>query len=382
MSSNAGTLDIQGDVFLDGGAAAGGGFGLVLTGNGGVSTISGDISSVGDNQNLIKTGSSTWNLSGTNTYAGITRVDDGVLGVSSVAANLGSSSDPVNLGEGSATGTLRHLGSGETVTRGFVLRSNSTGGGGIEQAGTGELIITGNITSNNSSSGKTLTLSGSTAGTGEISGNISNSGNSATSVTKSGTGIWKLSGTGNTYTGATTVSGGTLIAASSLNTSTSLSVTGGTFAYGANDVVGNAVPVTVGAGAVIRMNGFSDALGVLAVTGSVELALGGGNSVVTFGDSSSADWTDGILSITGWSGLAAGGGDERVSFTNQGLTTDQRGRVFFVNPDGFAAGTYDAVFVGNELVPGNLIPEPSAMLLAAAGLGALTLRRKRSTRNA
>jgi|GEM_PF-5614102 len=382
MSSNAGTLDIQGDVFLDGGAAAAGGFGLVLTGNGGVSTISGDISSVGDNQNLIKNGSSTWNLSGTNTYTGITRVDDGVLGVSSVAANLGSSSGPVNLGEGGATGTLRYLGSGETVTRGSVLRSNSTGGGGIEQAGTGELIITGNITSNNSSGGKTLTLSGSTSGTGEISGNISNSANSTTSVTKSGTGTWRLSGAGNTYTGATTVSGGTLIAASSLNTSTSLSVTGGTFAYGTNDVMGNAVPVTVGEGGVIQMNGFSDALGVLVVTGSTELALGGGNSVVTFADSSSADWTGGILSITGWSGLAAGGGDERVSFANQGLTADQRGRVFFVDPAGFAAGTYDAVFNGNELVPGSLIPEPSAVLLAAAGLGSLTLRRKRSARNA
>ncbi|WAC20001.1 autotransporter-associated beta strand repeat-containing protein [Luteolibacter sp. SL250] len=382
ISSNAGTLDIQGDVFIDGGTAAAGNFGLVMTGGGGVATISGDISAAGNNQNLIKNGSSTWILSGNNTYNGITRVDDGVLGVSSIASNLGSSSDPVNLGENTATGILRYLGSGETVTRGFLLRSGTTGGGGIEQAGTGTLTIAGNITSNNSSSGKTLTLSGSTAGTGEITGNITNSGNSATSVTKSGTGTWRLSGAGNTYTGTTTVNGGTLIAASSLNTSTSLSVTGGTFAYGANDVIGNAVPVTVGAGGVIQMNGFSDALGVLAVTGSVELALGGGNSVVTFGDSSSADWTGGILSITGWSGLAAGGGDERVSFVNQGLTTDQRGRVFFVDPAGFAAGTYDAVFVGNELVPGNLIPEPSAVLLAAAGLGSLAIRRKRSARNA
>jgi fibronectin-binding autotransporter adhesin len=382
IGSNAGTLDIQGDIFISGGTAAAGSFGLVMTGNGGVATISGDISAAGNNQNLIKNGSSTWILSGNNTYGGVTRVDDGVLGVSSITRNLGSSSNSINLGEGTNTGTLRYLGTGETVTRGFVLRADVSGGGGIEQAGTGELKITGNITSNNSSSGKKLTLSGSTVGTGEVTGNITDSSSSATHLTKTGTGTWKLSGAGNTYTGATTVSGGTLIAASSLTTSTSLSVTNGTFSYGRNDVIGNAVPVTLGAGGIIQMNGFSDALGVLVVTGSVELALGGGNSVVSFLDSSSADWTDGILSITGWSGLATGGGSERVSFANQGLTSDQRGRVFFVDPDGFAAGTYDAVFVGNELVPGNLIPEPSALLLAAAGLGTLAIRRKRSVRNA
>ena len=99
----------------------------MLTGNGGVSTISGDISAAGNNQNLIKTGSSTWMLSGANTYDGITRVDDGVLGVSSVASNLGSSSDPVNLGESATTGTLRHIGSGEPVTRGFVLLQHGKG---------------------------------------------------------------------------------------------------------------------------------------------------------------------------------------------------------------------------------------------------------------
>jgi autotransporter-associated beta strand protein len=382
MSSNSGTLDIRGDVFIDSGASASGEFGLVLTGNGGVATISGDISAVGNNQNLIKNGSSTWVLSGTNSYTGLTRVDDGVLAVSSVATNLGSASSSINLGQGGSSGTLRYTGNGETVTRGFVLRSDTTGNGEIEQAGTGNLTITGNITSNLSSGTKTLHLSGSTAGTGEITGNISNSSNSATNLTKSGTGTWKLSGGAKTYTGATTVSGGTLIAASSLNSSTSLSVTNGTFSYGQNDVIGNAASVTGGAGGIIQMNGFSDALGVLVITGNMELALGGGNSVVSFADSKSADWTAGILSITGWSGLSTGGGAERVLFTNQGLTTDQQGRVFFVDPAGRAPGTYHAIFAGDELVPGDLVPEPSAVLLTAAGISALATRRQRSRKNA
>ena len=56
---------------------------------------------------------------------------------------------------------------------------------------------------------KTLTLQGSTAGTGELDGAIVDSSNGATSVSKQGTGQWTLAGS-NTYTGGTTVSGGTL----------------------------------------------------------------------------------------------------------------------------------------------------------------------------
>ncbi|MEO5712906.1 MAG: autotransporter-associated beta strand repeat-containing protein [Luteolibacter sp.] len=57
---------------------------------------------------------------------------------------------------------------------------------------------------------KTLTLQGSSAGTGEISAAIvDNSGANKTSVTKAGTGTWRLSGT-STYTGNTLVNAGTL----------------------------------------------------------------------------------------------------------------------------------------------------------------------------
>ena len=58
---------------------------------------------------------------------------------------------------------------------------------------------------------KTLTLQGSTAGTGEFGGAIvDNSVGNTTAVTKAGTGTWTLSGA-NTYTGGTTVNAGTLL---------------------------------------------------------------------------------------------------------------------------------------------------------------------------
>ncbi|NCY00005.1 MAG: hypothetical protein EBX35_15875, partial [Planctomycetia bacterium] len=60
---------------------------------------------------------------------------------------------------------------------------------------------------------KTLVLAGSGSGSGEISGNIvDNSVTNTTSLAKQGTGTWALSrATSMTYTGATTVSGGTLM---------------------------------------------------------------------------------------------------------------------------------------------------------------------------
>jgi fibronectin-binding autotransporter adhesin len=377
INNAAGTLDIRGNVFIDSASGATG-IGLVLTGAGGTGTVSGNISGTGNNQNLIKTGNGTWVLSGANSYTGVTRVDAGIVSVGSVATNLGSASSAINLGDGSGTGRLRYTGGGETVTRGFVLRADSSGGGVIEQAGTGLLKINGNISSNSSTSAKTITLTGSTAGTGEVAGNILNSANSATNLAKSGSGTWRLSGAGNTFTGSTTVTEGTLIAAASLNTSTSLSVANGTFSYEMGNVISDTAHVTLGEEAVLQFNGFSDALGVLAVTGNAELALSGGNSVITFADSTSGDWSGGNLTISGWSGLASGGGTERVSFTNQGLNSNQRNAIHFSNPEGFAPGLYSAVFVGNELVPGELIPEPSAILLSGAALASFALRRKRT----
>ncbi|WAC18765.1 autotransporter-associated beta strand repeat-containing protein [Luteolibacter sp. SL250] len=382
ISMTDGTLDLQGNILIDSGATSSTTVGLVLTGNGGTGRISGNISGAGNSQVLIKNGNSTWELTGTNTYGGTTRVDAGVLAVNSIANNLGSpttGNSAIHFGEALTTGTLRYTGTGETTTRGIYLRSNdgaAAGGGVIEQAGTGSLIISGGVTSNTTTSDKTLTLQGSTSGTGELSGTFADTGGAGkTHLVKSGTGVWTLSGAAKAYEGTTTVTGGVLNVSTSLTQSTSITVTDGTFHIAADNVIKDDATVTLGSGAILQVTGFSDAADVLAVTGNAQLMLAGGNNSLSFADSSSTDWTGGLLAISGWSGLTAG--DDEILFDAAGLTGSQLSAVTFVNPQGFAAGTYSAKFIGNELVPDALIPEPSTTLTLLSGAACLFLRRRR-----
>lgn len=88
------------------------------------------------------------------------------------------------------------------------------------------------------------------------------------------------------------------------------------------------------------------------------------------------------MNILSWTGTATtGGGTDQVIFgsDNTGLTSTQLSSIFFVNPFG-DGNTYDAQWsstLNGEIVPGAIIPEPSAILLVSiTGLG-LALRRKR-----
>src|SRR5206468_3823564 len=108
-----------------------------------------------------------------------------------------------------------YTGSGQSAAAVINLGAGlGTGGGIIEQAGTGLLKF---ISANTATGGQKhlLTLQGSTAGTGEISGAIvDNSATNFTTLAKNGTGKWTLSGS-SSYTGSTTVNAGILELAAS-----------------------------------------------------------------------------------------------------------------------------------------------------------------------
>jgi len=175
----------------------------------------------GGSVTLKKCGAGTLKISGTNTYTGQTIITGGTLSIdsfNSVAKRKASSSLGAPKTDANAEimisggSTLLYTGTGETTDRNL----NLPGGGDtitLDQSGTGLLKLTSPFVMSGFAESKTLVLAGSSAGTGELAFNIDNvhdrNGRAMTSLTKSGTGTWTLSGS-NTYTGPTTVTKGTL----------------------------------------------------------------------------------------------------------------------------------------------------------------------------
>jgi outer membrane autotransporter protein len=94
-------------------------------------------------------------------------------------------------------------------TQSYTFTNNSANGSG---AGAGTLIFGGDIANPSIGVGPgsvALTLTGSNTNLNTISGNISDGGSGTSSITKTGAGMWVLSGS-NTYSGGTTINSGTL----------------------------------------------------------------------------------------------------------------------------------------------------------------------------
>ncbi|MCF7731598.1 MAG: Ig-like domain repeat protein [Akkermansiaceae bacterium] len=238
INGNSFSANLNGPVTM----AATSTFDLGTTGN---MSIGGIVSGTGG---LTKkgTGAGPLILSGNNSFTGPVTVQAGTLSVAALnrvgggtaTSNLGAPTDATNgmisLGSTTTTGTLLYTGAGETTDR-VIKLAGTTGGATLAQGGTASGITTTRgdsgllkFTSDVSIPGtagadnrKTLTLThvessatGTNPGRGEISGSIGNSltgtaGQLATSITKTGSGTWTLSGP-NTYSGATKVQAGTL----------------------------------------------------------------------------------------------------------------------------------------------------------------------------
>lgn len=237
---------------------------------------------IGGTGGLVQFGTGTLTLNPENTYSGSTQIYAGVLVASSLnsvnggdpllpASSLGApttvATGTIGLASG-ASATLRYAGTGETTDR--VINLRSTASGTIEQAGTGLLKFTSNFTATGAST-KTLTLSGSTAGIGELAGVVvDNSPTNRTNLAKSGTGTWTLAGS-NSYTGTTSVNAGTLVVDGS---------------------IASPSPFTVGSGA--RLAGDGAISSPLAVTGTLApgspFGLLTAANTVSFGAASRFTW--------------------------------------------------------------------------------------------
>jgi len=188
-----------------------------LGSNNNAGTISGAIGDEGNGFGITKQGTQQLTLTGASTYTGPTTVTAGNLKANSFNSVVGGTASSslgapttvtngtISLGDTTTAGQLSYGGTGETTDR-VINLAGTTGGGTLDQGGTGLLKFTSALTATGVGS-KTLTLQG--AGTGEFAGAIVN-GSGTTALTKTGNGIWTLSGA-NTYSGATNSNGGILV---------------------------------------------------------------------------------------------------------------------------------------------------------------------------
>lgn len=162
---------------------------------------------------LTKTGTGTLELQGSNGYGGATVISAGTLKIATLtnggaASTLGSSSNAAaNLVMNG--GALQYTGATTITDRLFSVGTAT--GSVIDASGSGAVKFTntGSMGFNSQLGARTLTLTGTNTGENSIAAVIGdNSG--LTSVTKTGSGTWVLTGA-NTYAGTTTVNAGILM---------------------------------------------------------------------------------------------------------------------------------------------------------------------------
>jgi autotransporter-associated beta strand protein len=202
------TITINGDISGSGGVTTGR---VALLSNGGVGTVW------------------AFNLLGNNTFTGAFGVGNGGetsagAGLAGVTINsLADSTSPITLNFGS--GAFFSLGSSATANLSVpnrpvnLLNSNIT----IRNQDANNTMTLGSV-STSTASAQTLKLGDGGFG-GFIDGSITN-GAGSIAVTKSGSGKWTLSNSLNSYTGATTISAGTLEIQGSVASSSNISNSG------------------------------------------------------------------------------------------------------------------------------------------------------------
>lgn len=328
LAGGAGRIQLGGATLTTGGNNASTGFAGVISGPGG----------------LTKAGSGIFTLSGTNSYTGLTTVSAGVLALATGGTIAGAVQNTAGFSNaGTVAGLVtnaRTLVSTGTLNGGLVNSggaglagvlngavSNSglvqvqgalTGIGAFSQTATGMFDLAGFNTSIGSLSGAGSVLLGSaTLTTGGNSGSTSFGGliSGTGGLVKTGTGTFTLT-SGHSFTGLTTVSGGTLAIANTggltgsvlnnatfnsaglvlgglTNNATALlagQINGPIANNGTITSTGEALflgRLTQAANAVFNMAGFNTQAGSLAGAGSIQLGsgfltLGGDNSSSTF----------------------------------------------------------------------------------------------------
>ena len=237
LALGASNSDTVGTVTLANGGSITGTGTSALTSTGTFEMQNGTVSAIlaGSNIALNKTTSGTVNLSGANTYSGVTTLAAGILNVANlsnygVAGSLGnraaSAEATTDVGIHFTGGTLKYTGAtAQSTDRG--IRVGIAGGtidasGSVSTATMSFTKSTANVDVWDTDGARTLTLTGSNTGNNTFAINWQERAAGHSSIVKSGVGTWVLTNSHNSdaqtdaynafggYGGGTTLAGGTL----------------------------------------------------------------------------------------------------------------------------------------------------------------------------
>jgi hypothetical protein len=121
-------------------------------------------------------------------------------------------------------------------------------------------------------------------------------------------------------------------------------------------------------GGAIVIEDSAQAFGRLTMGSDSGINLAGNSAILRFADSHTNSWASQLsgvvprLVVYGWAGSTNGGGTDQLAFgsSNSGLTASQLAQIQFINPAGFASGTYPA----RILSTGEVVPTPRPTLTA------------------
>lgn len=343
-------------------------------------TIGGAIGDGGNGYGLIKAGSAQLRLNGANTFSGTTKVNAGVLVLGNSLALQNSAIDTSGAGKIALSGIT-------TATFGGLSGSSNLA-----------TVINSGYTSNVTA----ITLNTGTGKSYSYTGIIAD-GATGMSLTKTGAGSQTLGGI-STYTGATTISAGTLILAANGSISSSSGINLGTSgSQGVLDVTSKTSGYTIGASQTL--SGYGSVLLASGKTLTVNGNLAPGNStgIVTIGGNlslaSSSTTTMELVS----SALGAGSGFDQIALSGTGLSLTYGGALVidvslatqvgsYQLFTGFSSqtGTFSSITFSQAEAAGTFdystgvltltaVPEPGTVaLLGFSLLGLLVFRRRKS----
>jgi len=351
-------------------------------------------------------GTATVDVTGGSVTGVIASIGRNLGSVGSVTVSGGTMSYTSNITVGDqGTGSLTIGSGGLVVARGNVVRGAAgtinLNAGGTLQIGTG------------TNSGVLLGGTGSLANNGTVVFNRSNSGtytgvlSGAGAVAKLGAGTLTLGGA-NSYSGLTTISGGTiaLSGAGSIGTGgLNLGTTGspGVFDLAALTSGTYSLPATAGLSGMGTVSGSGKTLAVLGSfqpgnsAGTITVGTGLSLDLSTSGSSlfeiTSPAYTAGTFDLVSGGGSAMFGGILSLAFSGGTYADGTDVLQIFANSGGRSGGFSAVNFTGlsatqaatfnpeNGFISIISVPEPPASLLAAIGLAAVTMiRRSRRAR--